>query len=213
SCSASSRSGAQTSSVTNTSPCWNGFMVPGSTLMYGSSFCMVTRRPRAFIRRPSDAAVRPLPSDEATPPVTKMCFAKVLDPLWAHRGGRVLIPLATRPSWGPPGCQRSTNDRGLRTRCAKVQVRALRAPAAEPVGGAQHPVPLDHAGERDPLGGELEGQEDGRGRPQQPHRAGQEQRADHGAEGVGAGVAEHALLAQVEGEGGQGGRGEPGAPS
>src|ERR671912_636573 len=67
-------------------------MVPGSTLMYGSSFCMVTRSPRAFIRRPSDAAVRPLPSDEATPPVTKMCFAKVLDPLWAHRGGRVLSP-------------------------------------------------------------------------------------------------------------------------
>jgi len=26
-------------SVTNTSPCWYGDMVPGSTLMYGSNFC------------------------------------------------------------------------------------------------------------------------------------------------------------------------------
>ena len=49
-------------------------MVPGSTLMYGSSFCMVTRRPRCLSKRPSDAAVSPLPSELATPPVTKMCL-------------------------------------------------------------------------------------------------------------------------------------------
>src|SRR5690242_509715 len=49
-------------------------MVPGSTLMYGSSFCMVTRRPRALRRRPSEEAVMPLPRELATPPVTKMCF-------------------------------------------------------------------------------------------------------------------------------------------
>ena len=42
--------------------------------MYGSSFCIVTRRPRSFSSRPSDDAVRPLPSELATPPVTKMCF-------------------------------------------------------------------------------------------------------------------------------------------
>src|SRR5947209_20480124 len=35
---------------------------------------MVTRRPRLLSRRPSDAAVRPLPRELATPPVTKMCF-------------------------------------------------------------------------------------------------------------------------------------------
>src|SRR3954453_21992891 len=45
-------------------------MVPGSTLRYGSSFCMGTRRPRALSSRPSDEAVSPLPSEEATPPVT-----------------------------------------------------------------------------------------------------------------------------------------------
>src|SRR5262245_1208647 len=45
-------------------------MVPGSTLMYGSNFCSDTFSPRAFSRRPSEAAVMPLPSDETTPPVT-----------------------------------------------------------------------------------------------------------------------------------------------
>src|SRR6478609_8429759 len=69
-----SRSVSAPSSVTNTSPCWNGFIVPGSTLRYGSSFCMVTRRPRERRSRPRLDAVRPLPSEEATPPVTKMCF-------------------------------------------------------------------------------------------------------------------------------------------
>src|SRR5438046_4974375 len=49
-------------------------MVPGSTLRYGSSFCMVTRSPRALSRRPRLEAVRPLPRLEATPPVTKRCL-------------------------------------------------------------------------------------------------------------------------------------------
>ena len=48
-------------------------MVPGSTLRYGSSFCIVTRRPRERRSRPRLLAVRPLPREEATPPVTKMC--------------------------------------------------------------------------------------------------------------------------------------------
>src|SRR5580704_11174850 len=47
-------------------------MVPGSTLMYGSSLHMVTRRPRHLRSRPSEEAVRPLPSELETPPVTKM---------------------------------------------------------------------------------------------------------------------------------------------
>src|SRR5581483_8774684 len=66
-----SRSVSAPSSVTNTSPCWNGLIVPGSTLMYGSNFWTCTFRPRAFSRRPSEAAVIPLPRDETTPPVTK----------------------------------------------------------------------------------------------------------------------------------------------
>src|SRR5690606_23729218 len=62
------------SSVTNTSPCWNGFIVPGSTLRYGSSFCIVTLRPRSLRRRPRLEAVSPLPRLEATPPVTNTCL-------------------------------------------------------------------------------------------------------------------------------------------
>ena len=60
------------SSVTKTSPCWKGFIVPGSTLIYGSSFCIATLMPRARRSRPRLDAVRPFPSEETTPPVTKM---------------------------------------------------------------------------------------------------------------------------------------------
>ena len=43
--------------------------------MYGSSFRMETRRPRALSNRPMLAAVMPLPREEVTPPVTKTYFA------------------------------------------------------------------------------------------------------------------------------------------
>src|SRR3954469_9090528 len=79
-----SRSVSGPSSVTNTSPCWNGLIVPGSTLMYGSNFWTCTLRPRDLSSRPSDAAVMPLPSDETTPPVTKTNFATYI-PLPAAR--------------------------------------------------------------------------------------------------------------------------------
>src|SRR3978361_756227 len=35
------------------------------------------RRPRASSRQPIDAAARPLPSEDTTPPVTKMYFADI----------------------------------------------------------------------------------------------------------------------------------------
>src|SRR6185312_5472723 len=69
-----SRSVSAPSSVTKTSPCWNGLIVPGSTLRYGSNFWSWTRSPRALSRRPSEAATIPLPSAETTPPVTKTYF-------------------------------------------------------------------------------------------------------------------------------------------
>src|SRR4029450_9773161 len=47
-------------------------MVPGSTLMYGSNFWRVTVYPWPSSRHPMDAAASPLPSEETTPPVTKM---------------------------------------------------------------------------------------------------------------------------------------------
>ena len=78
-------------------------MVPGSTLMYGSSLHMVTRRPRHLSRRPSDEAVRPLPSDDDTPPVKKTYLVAV--PLGVGAGGvpGVLSGVA-RPPLSPDGC-------------------------------------------------------------------------------------------------------------
>ena len=51
-------------------------MVPGSTLMYGSSFMIDTSKPRALRIRPIEAQVTPLPIPETTPPVTKMYFGE-----------------------------------------------------------------------------------------------------------------------------------------
>src|SRR5215510_6244072 len=45
-------------------------MVPGSTLMYGSSLTIATLSPRASRIAPSDAEAMPLPSEDTTPPVT-----------------------------------------------------------------------------------------------------------------------------------------------
>src|SRR5690348_3034066 len=42
--------------------------------MYGSIFWRPTRYPRASSSAPMDAAARPLPSEDTTPPVTKMYF-------------------------------------------------------------------------------------------------------------------------------------------
>ena len=40
--------------------------------MYGSNFWRPTDSPRATSRRPIEAEAMPFPSDETTPPVTKM---------------------------------------------------------------------------------------------------------------------------------------------
>src|SRR5689334_4028724 len=83
-----SRSVSAPSSVTNTSPCWNGLMVPGSTLRYGSNFWSWTRNPRALSSRPSDAATIPFPRADTTPPVTKTYFgARALTGFQGSSGG------------------------------------------------------------------------------------------------------------------------------
>src|SRR5690606_6626955 len=45
-------------------------MVPGSTLIYGSSFSRVTRSPRDSKMAAREAAAMPLPREDTTPPVT-----------------------------------------------------------------------------------------------------------------------------------------------
>src|SRR3712207_4903309 len=73
-------------------------MVPGSTLRYGSSFCIETLSPRATSRLPRLEAVRPLPSEEATPPVTNRCLVSFargptgLQPIAVHQR----TPIAAR---------------------------------------------------------------------------------------------------------------------
>ena len=54
--------------------------------MYGSSLMMETERPRLLSRRPTLAAVMPLPSEEVTPPVTKTYFAIATPPLGYRLG-------------------------------------------------------------------------------------------------------------------------------
>src|SRR5215210_5397591 len=125
-----SRSVSAPSSVTKTSPCWNGLIVPGSTLMYGSNFWIVTDNPRATSRRPREAAAMPFPSAETTPPVMKMkrvsgrlCGIKSL-------GSRVYSH-ARRTTFGPRSCRRQE----LLCVAARRLVRAL---------GAEHAAELDH---------------------------------------------------------------------
>src|SRR5918997_583089 len=119
-----SRSVSAPSSVTKTSPCWNGFIVPGSTFRYGSSFCMETLSPRATRRLPRLEAVSPLPSEEATPPVTKRCLVSFargptgLQPIsdlgtaTATRPDRAHVPRPGRCSAGP-GEVRVLGEQGL----------------------------------------------------------------------------------------------------
>jgi hypothetical protein len=67
-------------------------VLPGSTFRYGSSFWIVILRPRVSSRLPIDAEARPLPSDETTPPVTKMNFVCLADGL---AGAVIGIPFAS----------------------------------------------------------------------------------------------------------------------
>src|SRR6266436_4675287 len=69
-------------------------MVPGSTLMYGSSLMLVTRMPRDSRIAAREAAAMPFPREETTPPVTKTYLVIYL--------GRVGMGKFTGISVGPP---------------------------------------------------------------------------------------------------------------
>src|SRR6267143_2545777 len=74
-------------------------MVPGSTLMYGSSLILVTRMPRDSRIAAREAAAMPFPREETTPPVTKTYLVIYL--------GRVGMGKFTGISVGPPILVRS----------------------------------------------------------------------------------------------------------
>src|SRR5450759_1727768 len=89
-------------------------MVPGSTLMYGSSLRTETEIPRALSRRPMLAAVMPFPREEVTPPVTKTYFAMGRAPPGFFRcyrkaaDGARSMRLAMGCSSDPDGARRSS---------------------------------------------------------------------------------------------------------
>src|SRR5262245_34845433 len=60
-------------------------MVPGSTFRYGSNFCRVTVNPRLSSSLPIEAAAKPLPSEDTTPPVMKMYFVSMSSRLLGTR--------------------------------------------------------------------------------------------------------------------------------
>src|SRR5260370_40230328 len=83
-------------------------MVPGPTLRYGSHFCRVTLKPRLSRRQPIEEAATPFPSEETTPPVTKIYFGAILRARSAQFRGLVSPPQEGRTiNYGrnAPRCQ------------------------------------------------------------------------------------------------------------
>src|SRR5438445_7442475 len=147
-----SRSVPDPSSVTKNSPCWNGLLVPGSTLRYGSNFGSCACSPRACSRRPSEAATIPLPSAETTPPVTK-----------TYLGARALTGFEGSSDSGRRGSRLrarlhevvETSQRVLRIRAAHTRPRRIdRERHLGPHRVDRRQLEL----RRDPLAHELEGE-------------------------------------------------------
>ena len=76
---------------TNTSPCSVGFMVPASTLIYGSIFIAVTLSPRACRQVAIDDEATPLPTPLITPPTMKIYLGDLEDFLMADRVAVFLV--------------------------------------------------------------------------------------------------------------------------
>src|SRR5262245_36964578 len=104
-------------------------MVPASTLMYGSIFCKVTRKPRASSSAPIEAAARPLPSDDTTPPVTKMYFGA--------NSSSSRDPVSDVRFFQLPACQRAVEPRISELRQNARDRRAARDPERDDVVAAQ----------------------------------------------------------------------------
>src|SRR6185369_10892977 len=70
-------------------------MVPGSTLIYGSSFTIAIFRPRASRMAPSEAAAMPFPNEETTPPVVNTYLVMKRPAAWMMSTGRQVNKTAT----------------------------------------------------------------------------------------------------------------------
>src|SRR3989338_1358846 len=119
-------------------------MVPASTLMYGSIFWSVTRKPRASRSDPIGAPASPLPRDDTTPPVTKMYFVvnsasfrqPASDVLFFHRAGRDRAVQARVPDRGEDPRPRRTPRDPEGDHVVARQRRGPAGDAREPVEGA-----------------------------------------------------------------------------
>src|SRR3990170_6335554 len=112
-------------------------IVPGSTLMYGSSFIIVTRRPRASRMAASEAAAMPLPSEDTTPPVTKMSGVvepgEVMAAGWLESG--ILPAGLRRRDCGDADPEKTTpRDAGRRSAARRAALAYGRRPADTPRG-------------------------------------------------------------------------------
>ena len=65
--------------------------------MYGSSFVMVTFKPRASKIAASEEAAMPLPKDDTTPPVINMNFVIIAFKVLKSRGIRVFYATINKP--------------------------------------------------------------------------------------------------------------------
>src|SRR5690606_30105266 len=140
-------------------------MVPGSTLMYGSSLMRVTLRPRDSRMAASDAEAMPLPREDTTPPVTNTNLVMTRASRLLAGGGKV--DYKVRPS--PPGlkgarrrccarvapsiCQHAEDERALQRACAARHAGHGRdaeflgtSGAVVVAGGVATALLVDHAG-------------------------------------------------------------------
>src|SRR3954469_23647175 len=104
-------------------------IVPGSTLMYGSSLMLVTRMLRDSRIAAREAAAMPFPREETTPPVTKTYFAIYL--------GRVGMEQFTRKLKAQPG---------TRPRFSRARPRASRPGAILSAPAPFRPRPRTRTG-------------------------------------------------------------------
>src|SRR3954467_10873812 len=88
--------------------------------MYGSNFCRPTVRPRETSRRPNEEAAIPLPSEDTTPPVTKMNFVERASGISGDDPFGILVPaIGARDELvkdtGRSSCPRQGRVRGRRS--------------------------------------------------------------------------------------------------
>src|SRR6267378_7068233 len=90
-------------------------MVPGSTFRYGSHFCRVTLKPRLSRRQPIEEAATPFPSEETTPPVTKIYFGAILIARIVRRACLPSTGLTYKELWPQPAILSNRSVRSAKT--------------------------------------------------------------------------------------------------